>query len=62
MGRPKKEEFNKIAYQNDYNREKYDRFSLMLPKGRKEELKALAAERGMSLNEFINTILTEALK
>ena len=25
-----------IAYNNQYNKDKYDRFSLMLPKGKKE--------------------------
>lgn len=61
MAKPKKEDFNQIAYQNEYNRERYDRFSLMLPKGRKAELKAIADQKGMSLNELINSILTEAL-
>lgn len=61
MAKPSKE-FDQVAYQNEYNKNKYDRFSLMLPKGRKAELKALADEQGMSLNELINSILTEALK
>lgn len=40
--------------QNAYNRENYDHFNLMLPKGQKEQLQALAKERGQSLNAFIN--------
>lgn len=39
-------EFNQIAYQNDYKREKYDRMELLLPKGRKEILKKKQKQRG----------------
>lgn len=48
-----------IAWRNDYNAEKYDRYSLMLPKGAKEELKQHAATRGESLNAFINRAIAE---
>ena len=39
---------------NKYNAENYDRVSLSLPKGRKEELMEFAKENGYtSLNQFI---------
>lgn len=42
-------------HQNEYNKEQYDRFSLMLPKGKKAELQAYAKAKGFnSLNAFIN--------
>lgn len=44
--------------QNEYNREHYDRFSLMLPKEAKAELQAIAKAKGLSLNALIN----EAIK
>jgi len=48
-----KEEFNQIKYQNDFNRKNYDRIGLMLPKGKKEDLKRAAKEAGMSMNEYV---------
>ena len=38
---------------NKYMKENYDRVNLTLPKGYKEELAALAASRGQSVNAFI---------
>lgn len=53
------EEFNQIAYQNDYIRQKYDRINLTVPKGRKEEIKKKAEAQGMSVNQYINKLLDE---
>jgi predicted DNA binding CopG/RHH family protein len=50
-------EFNQIEYQNRYMKEKYDRIGLMVPKGRKDEIKEQAASRGMSVNEYINRLI-----
>lgn len=54
-------EFNQIAYQNDYIKEKYDRINLTVPKGRKEEIKKKAAAAGKSVNEYINSLLEKDL-
>ena len=43
-----------IAYNNQYNKDKYDRFSLMLPKGKKEVIQNEAKKNGESVNAFIN--------
>lgn len=48
-----------IAYRNEYSRNKYDRFSVMLPKGKKAEYMQLAAAQGQSLNAVINQLLKE---
>ena len=48
-----------IAYRNEYSRNKYDRFSVMLPKGKKAECMQLAAAQGQSLNAVINQLLKE---
>lgn len=48
------EQFDQIKYKNDYNKQKYDRINLMVPKGKKDELKKIAKEAGMSVNEYIN--------
>lgn len=39
--------------QNEYNREQYDRFSLMLPKGTKPLLQAIAKAENVSVNEIV---------
>lgn len=53
------QEFNQIAYQNDYIKEKYDRINLTVPKGRKEEIKKKAAAVGKSVNEYINSLIDD---
>ena len=54
-------EFNQIQYQNQYNKEKYDRVNLTMPKGKKDLLKTAAAERNMSVNEFINALIDQVI-
>lgn len=49
-----KKDFDK---QNQYNKETYDHFNLMLPKGKKEELQQLAKYKNLSLNAFINSAI-----
>ena len=45
---------------NKYMTKAYDRVNLVIPKGKKEVLEALAATRGLSVNGLINTLLREA--
>lgn len=49
--------FNQFAYQNQYNREKYDRVNLTMPKGQKEIVRQQAKKRGQSVNEYINALI-----
>jgi hypothetical protein len=49
----KKKEFDPIAYKNKYSAEHYDRLNMLMPKGRKEELKKKAAAHNMSMSEYI---------
>lgn len=53
--------FNQIAYQNEYNRKKYDRINLTMPKGKKERVRVAAAAAGQSVNEYINAAIEKAL-
>ena len=53
--------FDQIKYNNDYNRQNYDRIGLMAPKGRKDEIKKAARAAGMSLNEYILTAVAEKM-
>ena len=47
---------------NNYMKANYDRVNLTLPKGRKAELQAHAAQRGESLNGFIGRAIDEQIK
>ena len=55
-------EFDPVKYKNDFNKETYDRISLLVPKGRKEVIKAKATSMGLSMNEFISLAIEEAMK
>ena len=58
-----KEKFNQIKYQNDFNKQKYDRVTLMLPKGEKEVIKAHAEKYdGGSVNAFIQRAIAETME
>ena len=49
------------AAKNKWNRANYDRIELIVPKGKKEEIKAHADARGESVNGFINRAIDEAM-
>ena len=48
-----------IDRQNKYVSEKYDRFTTTFPKGKKEEYRKHASDKGMSLNGLINELLED---
>lgn len=48
-----------VEYRNEYARTNYDRFSAMLPKGKKAEYMQLATAQKQSLNAVINQLLKE---
>lgn len=39
--------------QNEYNKSKYDRVSVMLPNGYRDQVRAAAEKDGLSLNAYI---------
>lgn len=49
--------FNKVSYDNDYNRNNYDRFNIMLPKGAKEVIKQKCLKEGLSINAYISGLV-----
>ncbi len=55
-------DFDQVKYQNEYNRQKYDRITIMVPKGQKEEITQAAKAQGLSRNEFLVRIVEDALK
>ena len=44
-----------------YNAKAYDEIKVRVRKGENDEIKAFAASRGLSLNEFITTAILEAM-
>lgn len=52
-------EFDKVKYNNEYNKQSYDRTSLMTPKGKKAEWSERAKAAGMSLNAYITRAVDE---
>lgn len=51
--------FNKSAYDNEWKKNNLDRIVLKVPKGKKDYLSRLAAERGCSLTAyFIDAVET----
>ena len=62
MARPKKEEFNQIKYQNEYNKSNYDRVGIVMPKGRKDVIKKKAMEAGQSMSEYVNQAIEERME
>lgn len=45
--------FDQISYINEYNKEKYDRITILVPKGKKEQIREKAKAEGKSVNEYI---------
>ena len=42
-----KEKFDQIKYQNEYNKQNYDRVTFMIPKGKKDLIKESAKANGV---------------
>ena len=53
---------NNLQYINDYQKEKYDRITVMASKGKKEEWKAAAKLKNMSLSEFVMFCVNEKIE
>lgn len=51
-----------IAYINKYNAEKYDRVTVMLPRGEKEAVKEHATAQGEKVNTFIARAIRETME
>ena len=45
-----------------YKLKAYDRIELLVPKGKKEEIKLFAAKRGESINGFVNGLINREMQ
>lgn len=50
------------AYKTEFTRQNYDTVSIYVAKGMRETIKAHAAERGESVNAFVNRAVAEQMK
>lgn len=48
-----------FRYINNYQKEKYDRITILVPKGRKEAIQNTAKSQGMSTSEYIVACIDE---
>ena len=58
----KEKQFDKIAYNNSFIAQAYDRINLTVPKGDKDIIKAHAEAHGESTNSFIQRAIREAME
>ena len=49
--------FDKIKYNNDFNKTKYDSLRIVVPKGTKAVLQQYCKDQGISLNKLINNYI-----
>ena len=55
----KEKKFDKIAYNNQFNANAYDRITLTVPKGKKDEIKAHVESLGESVNGYLWRLIKE---
>ena len=53
--------FDKVSYNNAFNAQKYDRVTIMLPKGKQPIVKEHASARNESVNKFVNRAIDETM-
>lgn len=51
----------KTEYKNNWQKENVDRINLIVPKGKKDSIKAHAQARGESMNAFIQRAIDETM-
>ncbi len=61
MREKKKTAADQFRRQNDFIKNKYDRYSLTMPKGKKEKVIEAAQRAGISTNEFINIAIDKMI-
>lgn len=57
-----KEKEKELSYIAQYQKEKYDRITVMSPKGTKDKVKAAAVLKGMSSSEFVLYCINKELE
>lgn len=50
---------NRVKYKNKHAKKHYDRLSLIVPKGQKDSIRRISEEMGMTMNEYITTLIAK---
>ncbi len=45
--------FDSNAYKAEFRKQNYDQVGILIPKGRKDDLKALAKQEGLSISQVV---------
>lgn len=53
----KENKFDKIKYNNEFNKNNYDSLRIVVPKGIKNKLQIYCKRQGISLNKLINSYI-----
>lgn len=59
---PYKSKEDAVKHNNEFNRQKYDRISVMVQKGQKEQIQAAAAGQKQSVNAYIVEAITRRME
>ena len=54
--------YNKTKYNNEYNAKNYDQVRFVVPKGKKEKIKAAADLAGLSVNAYISKAIAAQME
>lgn len=54
--------YDKIKYNNEYNKNSYDRITILLKKGEKEKIKEWCKVHNKSLNQMMIDLINEKMK
>ena len=55
--------FDKVKYNNEFNKKAYDRLNIQVPKGKKEIIESHAKSKGYkSLNAYVNALIEVDMK
>ncbi len=54
--------FNKVKYNNDFNKNNYDRLNIVVPKGQKQVIQDFAKSKGKSLNAFVYELVQKEIE
>lgn len=53
--------FDPVKYKNDFTKQKYDCISIVVPKGRREDIRKWCSEKGLTVNQAFGMFFMEAM-
>ena len=56
------DKFNKVKYDNEYQKKNYDRLVINVPKGQKASIQLYAKSQGLSLNAYVVKLIYDDME